>query len=152
MNLRATEALAYSLKTTSLKAVALVICEEPSQRQIHPNCISSQSHPSLVAHQTLGGGVNLWEVSVSGHNGSGIRGASVIRGGRSSTRRYRQSLEGSQSAMGWVHVHVDDVPEPRRRAVADSFLTSLEAAPAPAAIAGDIFSIFFFKKAQKERE
>jgi hypothetical protein len=77
-----------------------VIYEEPSKQQIHPNCTSSQSHPSLVAHQSLGGGVNLWEVSVSGRNDSGTRGILVIQGGRSSIRRYQQSLEESQISSG----------------------------------------------------
>lgn len=65
----------------------------------------------------------------------------VVRDGRSSTQQYRQSLqESTGQLMSFVFLGTSDLPEPRRRAVADSFLTSLEAAPALEAIAGDIFS------------
>lgn len=64
----------------------------------------------------------------------------VVRDGRSSTQQYRQSLEESQVSNEFCVLGTSDLPEPRRRAVADSFLTSLEAAPALEAIAGDMFS------------
>jgi hypothetical protein len=59
----------------------------------------------------------------------------IVRGGRSTTQQYRQSLEESVTSLC---LGAFDLPEPRRRAVADSFLTSVEAVPA-LAIAGDIF-------------
>ena len=59
----------------------------------------------------------------------------IVRGGRSTTQQYRQSLEESITSLC---LGAFDLPEPRRRAVADSFLTSVEAVPA-LGIAGDIF-------------
>lgn len=51
-----------------------------------------------------------------------------------------QTQQGQAQRSRALQDRKNHIPEPRRRAVADSFLTSLEAAPAPAWAMGDILN------------
>lgn len=119
------------MKTTWLKALVEVIWEEIESAVVAARAVAIQSptHPALVAHQTLRCGVDLEEtVRAAKAASSGAIGPYGMENHQlgDTGRAYSRELAFPRGRKGMC------IPEPSRRAVADSFLTSLEAAPAPA--------------------